>query len=160
MERKKLSDILKNGAKAPDLQRLFHEAKPADDFGRPLPRGEYIARVVSGELFSSRENETPGFKLTFSVVEGEFAGRNLWLDIWLTGPAMPMAKRDLGKLGVNDLNQLEKPVPPGIVCQLKVVVRRNDGGDESNVVRSFEVLRIEPTTADVFAPAMQETIGQ
>ena len=39
-----------------------------------------------------------------------------------------MAKRDLGKLGVTEIEQLEQPLPLGIRCSVKLALRRDDDG--------------------------------
>lgn len=150
MERKKLSDILANGSKEA-LSQAWDRTIAAADFA-PLPAGEYVAYVVSGELFTSKTKATAGYKLSFRVLEGEHAGRLFWDDLWLTPAALPMAKRDLGKLGVTSLDQLERPLPPGIRCKVKLVLRRDDDGTERNRVRSFEVVGIDSPEQDAFAP--------
>jgi hypothetical protein len=150
--RKSLSEILTAGSDRDRLRRQWAEVKPADDFGKPLPRGEYIARITGGELFNSQANKTPGYKLTFTVIEGEHAGRKVWLDLWLSEAAIAMTKRDLLKLGVTVLEQLDNPLPPGIRCRLQVVVRKDDDGSERNQIRTFEVVGIDPPQLDPFAP--------
>jgi hypothetical protein len=147
----KLSDILSNGT-ADAMRRQWAETEAAGEFV-PLPAGEYVARIIGGELMTSRTNGTPGYKLTFRVLEGEYEGRQFWLDIWLTPAALPMAKRDLGKLGVTDLEQLEHPLPPGIRCRVKLALRKEDYGSEHNKVRRFDVIGIDPPERDTFAPA-------
>lgn len=147
----RLSEILEAGSRE-TLARSWAETKAAEDFN-PLPAGDYVAHVVSGELFTARQNKTPGYKLTFKVIVGEYAGRLLWNDLWLTGPALPMTKRDLGKLGVTSLDQLERPLPRGIRCQVKLALRREDDGAEYNRVRSFEVVGVDKPEVDAFAPA-------
>lgn len=87
------------------------------------------------------------------MLEGEHEGRQFWNDVWLTEAALPMAKRDLGKLGVSALEQLEEPLPLGIRCKVKLTLRRDGDGTEYNKVRSFEVLGIDPPEPDAFAPA-------
>lgn len=151
MERKKLSDILANGAKD-NLAKVWDSTQAAAEFA-PLPAAEYVSHVVAGELFTSKTKGTAGYKLTFRVTEGEYAGRLFWDDIWLTPAALPMAKRDLGKLGVTSLDQLERPLPTGIRCHVKLVVRRDDDGSEYNRVKSFDVIGIDTPTQDAFAPA-------
>ena len=118
----------------------------------PLPGGTYIARIIAGELGQSRKKFTPGFKLTFRVLEGQHEGRQFWHDVWLTEAAMPMAKRDLGKLGIKSIDQLEEPLPQGIRCNVKLVLRKDDDGTEYNRVRSFEVVGIDELERDSFAP--------
>jgi hypothetical protein len=147
----KLADILRNGT-ADNLRQQWGETEAAGEF-EPLPAGEYVARIVGGELTTSRTNATPGYKLTFRVLEGEHEGRQFWHDIWLTPAALKMAKRDLGKLGVADLEQLEHPLPPNIRCRVKLSLRRDDNGAEFNKVRRFDVEGIDEPEADAFAPA-------
>ncbi len=157
MARKSLSDILRNGQRE-SLSRAWGETVPADDFA-PLPAGEYVARIIAGELATSKTKGTPSYKLTFKVLEGDHAGRQFWHDVYLTEAALPMAKRDLGKLGVTALWQLERPLPRGIRCRVKVALRRDDDGTEYNRVRSFQVEGIDEPEADIFAPAEMPPSG-
>lgn len=146
----KLSDILANGS-ADKLRNQWGATEAASEFG-PLPAGEYVAHIIGGELTASRTNHTPGYKLTFRVAAGEFAGRQFWGDIWLTEAALPMAKRDLAKLGIAELDQLEQPLPPGIRCRVKLALRKEDDGREFNRVRRFDVEGIDAPEPDAFAP--------
>jgi hypothetical protein len=93
------------------------------------------------------------YKLTHKVIEGEYTGRRFWQDIWLTPAALPMAKRDLAKFGVQSLDQLEQPLPKYIRCRVKLGKRRDDDGNEYNRVRSFEVLGIDEPERDPYAPS-------
>ncbi|MGE5610358.1 MAG: DUF669 domain-containing protein [Bacillota bacterium] len=147
--RHSLSQILNNRDHT-QLRLAWEKTQAAGD-PMPLPAGEYIVRIVRGELHTARTGTT-GFKLTFEVLEGEFIGRRFWHDIWLTPAAIPMAKRDLGRLGITDLEQLDEPLPQGIRVKAKVVLRRDDDGTERNRVRTFEMLSIDPPEKDAFAP--------
>ena len=69
-----------------------------------------------------------------------------------------MAKRDLAKLGVTALEQLERPLPPGIRCRVKLTLRNDDDGSEYNRVKTFEVVGIDPPEVDPFAPADRGTL--
>ena len=150
MVAKKLTDIL-GVSSGNNFRDLWNSTPAADDFG-VLPPGEYVAKIISGELESSRTKATPGYKLTFVVLEGEFTGRRFWHDVWLTGPALPMTKLALGKLGIVDLTHLEQPLPAVFVCRVKLTVRQDDDGTERNRVRSFEVIRVETPEVDPFHP--------
>ena len=150
MNRKSLSDILRQGDKE-NLARAWGETKAAKEL-TPLPAGEYVARIIAGELFTSKAKGTAGYKLTFRVLEGEHQGRQFWDDVWLTPAALPMAKRDLAKLGIESLEQLEKPLPSGIRCQVKLALRRDDDGTEENRVKRFDVVGIDEPEKDAFAP--------
>jgi hypothetical protein len=146
-ERKKLSDIL-HASDRDALSKRWRETEAAKDL-EPLPPGEYLFRILTGELCESKQG-TPGYKLTLEVVEGEHAGRHVWHDVWLTPAALPMAKRDLGKIGVTDLEQLERPLPAGILVKAKIALRKNDDGTAYNRVVRMEPAGIEP--GDAFEP--------
>jgi hypothetical protein len=150
MARESLSDILRNGERE-SLSRAWGETQAAEDF-TPLPSGEYIARIVGGELFTSKTKGTAGYKLAFRVLEGDHQGRQFWHDVWLTPAALPMAKRDLAKLGVTALEQLERPLPPGIRARVKLALHQDDDGNDYNWVKRFEVVGIDPPEVDPFAP--------
>lgn len=153
-ERKSLSDILR-GSSRETLASAWDSTAAADEMG-PLPAGEYIARIVTGELMASRTNATPGYRLTFRVLEGDFVNRRFWYEIWLTPAALPMAKRDLLKIGVKMLEQLERPIPQGMRCKVRLSLRKNDQGDEFNAVKAFEVIGIDPPEVEPFAPPSAE----
>ena len=145
----KLSDIL-NGHGG-DFNDRWNSTEAAGEFG-PVPRGEYVCHVNKGELESSRSKATPGYKVEFVILDGEYKGQRVWLDCWLTGPALPMSKRDLGKLGIKSPEMMERPLPRGIRCKVTVVLRKDDDGIERNRVRSFEVIGIDTPVVDEFAP--------
>jgi hypothetical protein len=78
-----LSDILAAGG-GDNIRDLWDSTDAAGELG-PLPIGEYVADIIGGELETSQTKKTPGFKMTFSVVEPDgFAGRRFWHDCWLT----------------------------------------------------------------------------
>ena len=145
----KLSDIL-NGSGS-GFNAAWESTQAAGDFG-PIPRGEYECDIIAGELESSRSKSTPGYRLTFAVRDGEFAKRRLWHDLWLTPAALPMAKRDLAKIGITTPKQMEQPIPKGIVAKVTVALRTDDDGTQRNRVQKFDVLRVETPQADPFAP--------
>ena len=145
----KLSDIL-NGSGG-DFNDRWNSTEAAGDFG-PVPRGEYVCHVTKGELESSRSKATPGYKVEFVILDGEYKGQRLWLDCWLTPAALAQSKRDLGKLGIVSPEMMERPLPRGIRCKVTAVVRRDDDGIERNRVRSFEVIGIDKPEVSPFAP--------
>ena len=150
-ERKSLSDILR-GSSRETLASAWDSTAAADEMG-PLPAGEYVAKIIAGELATSKRNETPSYHLAFQVVEGDYAGRRFWHDLWLTPAALPMTKRDLSKIGVTSMEQLEKPIPKGIRCKVKLALRRDDAGNEHNRVNSFAVVGIDAPEVEPFAPS-------
>lgn len=149
-QRQNLSDILP-GSQKDSIAATWESTTAADDFVT-LPKGTYVAHIIGGELFTSKSNSTPGFKLRFKVLEGEHEGRHFWHDVWLTAAAMPMAKRDLGKLGITNIEQLEQPLKGLIRVEAKVALRRDDDGNEFNRLQNFKVLGIDEPQRDAFAP--------
>jgi len=138
--RRKLSDILNGGDAS---FRSAWDATAAAGDNAPIPRGEYVCHAISGEPALSAQKQTPGFKITFRIIEGEHEGRLVWHDLWFTAAALPHAKRDLAKLGITTPEQMDQPVPPGIRCRVVVALRKDDDGIERNQVRRFEVIGID-----------------
>jgi len=149
--RRRLTDILTSG-QCGNLRDAWNRTEAAVDFA-PLPAGIYEYHVHSVELFNARTG-TPGVKIRFDVCEGNYVGRALFHDCWLTSAALPQTKRDLGKLGITRLEQLEETaLPPGrIRCKVHVALRRADDGTEYNRVRSFAVVGTDEPERDPFAP--------
>ncbi len=106
----------------------------------PLPPGIYRCLVAEGRLFNSQSNGTPGYKLILQVLDGPHAGRRLWHDIWLTPDAMARAKYELGEFGITDLDQLEQPLPVGLIVEVVVTLRTGDDGLHYNKIRSLKAI--------------------
>ena len=137
----KLSDILPGNGNG-DIRDLWNKTEAAAGL-EPLPAGTYAATIVKGELFNSKEKNTPGYRLEFVVDDGEFRNRRFWAEAWFTPAALRQTKRDLGKLGVTDLAQLERPLPARFKCRVKLVLHKTDTGETYNRVRRFDVTAIE-----------------
>jgi hypothetical protein len=149
MQRKSLSDILRAGDREA-LSQAWNSTEAAAEFV-PLPAATYECHIIHGEACTSQRG-TPGYKLVFKVLDGNFAGRQVWHELWLTPAALPMTKRDLGKLGITSLEQLDRPLPRGIRCRVNVVSRKADDGSEYNRIRSFDFIGIDVPQPDPFAP--------
>lgn len=149
--KRKLRDIL--AGNTDDIRRQWDQTEAAAEYG-PLPGGTYEAHVDRIELHNAKTG-TPGAKLVFKVADGEHAGRLIWHDCWITPAALPQTKRDLAKLGIMSMDQLEsKTIPPGrIRCAVRLALRTEDDGTQRNRVIRFDVLRVDdPPPPDPFAP--------
>jgi hypothetical protein len=140
-ERPRLDDIL--GANAIDFNDLWDQTEVADEF-KPLPAGQYRALVADGKLAVSKAKKTPSYKLVFEVLEpAAFAGRKVYLDLFLTPKALPASKRDLLKLKICSPQQLQQAPPAGIIADIKVALETRDddkdGASQFNKVVSFQV---------------------
>lgn len=153
--RKSLSDSLTQDRSPDALLAKFDTTEAAAEYA-PLPRGVYTAVADAGEMTCS-PSKTFGYKITFRVTEGEFAGRRVRKTYYLTDAAMAYSKRDLAKFGLNTQADLKAPFAGGRhVVQLDVVYRTEDDGRKWNEVKSVTVLNVQEPEADPFAP---ETAG-
>ncbi len=153
--KKKLSEIVKNMAA---LKKQWAATTPAPDTDKPIPMGVYILDVVDGTAFEAGTG-TPGFKFTLKVKEGEFVGRLVWHDVYLTEKSLPFTMRSLAKIGITDLEELDDGLPPGLVVKAKIIFKTRDDGSEYNEVRSWELIAVNtdanpaPAETDVPTPA-------
>jgi hypothetical protein len=150
----KLADILRvsraQQQSVDELKQRWDETDAAGDY-EPLPVGSYECRLILGELTVSSGGH-PEYKLTFEVSDGEFAGRRFWHSLYLTPAAMPLARRDLGKLGITAVEDLEQPLPCIFICRVSLVIHKTDTGTEFNRVVRLECLGQEEHPVDPFAP--------
>jgi hypothetical protein len=151
IEKKRLTDILRAGNGGGNWIGGNWGDIPAAPERGPVPPGWYVAYAAEGALFTAGTG-TPGYKVTFQIIEGEYKDRRCWLDIWLSEANKKNAKRDLGKLGIDCQEKLELPLPRGIRCEIRVTKRQANDGDEFNEVKEFRVLGIDPPQPDPFAP--------
>jgi hypothetical protein len=107
---------------------------------RVLPAGQYTGLVVDGRLAETKAKRTPSYRLTIEVTQPkEFEGCRVYHDLWLSDKALPFAKRDLEKLGITAIEQLERPPATGLVIDFKLVLNTSDDGSEFNKVEKFDV---------------------
>lgn len=136
--KKKLSEIVKNMSA---LKQQWSQTAPAPDTDTPVPAGVYVCDLLDGAAFESRGG-TPGYKVTLKVREGEFTGRLVWHDFYLSEKALPYTLRALTKIGITRPEQLDEPLPAGLVVRAKVVINKRDDGAERNEVRSWELVAV------------------
>jgi hypothetical protein len=135
----RLTDILQ-GSNASTLRDRWNETSSEEL--EPLPGGNYLAEIAAGELCTNHKG-TAEYKLTFRIAEGEHVDRRCWHDLWLTPAALPFTKRSLGKLGITSLEQLECPLPAGIICSVSIALRSDDSGVRRNRIVSFDVVAFD-----------------
>ncbi len=151
--RKRLSDIVPS-TEAESIRRTWDSTEAAPEMG-PLPAGEYRCIVESIDVHVAKSG-TPGVKVAMRVHDpAAFKGRKLWADHWLTPAALPITKREIKHLGIETLDDLERPLPTDrhIIMKCCVIVRKDDDGTERNRVRSWEFDGIAtPQDVEPFAP--------
>jgi hypothetical protein len=64
-----------------------------------VPSGEYHVKVTKVEQVKSKQKQTPGIALDFLIQSGEFAGRNIHQNLWVTEKTRWAVKQMFGKRG-------------------------------------------------------------
>lgn len=142
-----------------DALAAFDAAPPAAE---PLPPGKFEVDVLHGKLSRKGRKQTPCFECKLRVRDGEFAGRFLWRDFYLTEAAVARSARELAALNIRTKDDLKRGCPPGLVALAVVGLEVDEEtGERRNIVLKLSALRVESPVADVFAPSLpQETGGQ
>lgn len=119
----------------------------------PIPAGRYVVIAERGGPIQAKTG-TRGYGIQFRVLEGEFAGRKVWLNCWQTPKAAPISKRELVKFGIDSKQKLQSELPAErFVCEVFVKFSTDQNtGQQKNEVGSIKVIRVETPKADAFAP--------
>lgn len=144
------SNAIPNGNQSGGLAG-FDAAEAAPEF-TPLPPGIYTARVVQGEVSTTKAG-ADCYRMRFEVVEGPSTGRTI-VRIWTFSPkALPYSKRDLAIFGLTTSEKLLSPFPPSgqtYIVRLVVALQRGNDGTERNDIKRVELIRIEEFPAARF----------
>ena len=104
----------------------------------PIPEGTYDATLTSGEVVAeAKTSKKPYVSLTFTVLNGEYAGRKLFRNFSLQPQALWAFKQAMVRLGV-DGDILSRPMEfdeltaliaenTGAQCQVDVGLREYQG---------------------------------
>lgn len=74
--------------------------EPQNEF-EPIPSGEYRAMIVDSDLKPTKKGDGQYLELTYQILDGPYAGRNVWARLNLDNPnakAVEIAQRDLQKI--------------------------------------------------------------
>lgn len=130
---------------------------------KPIPEGEYKAAIVKSENKATKAGTGSYLSVEFEIVEGEYKGRKLWINLNLNNPnatAVEIAKAELsaichavGVLRPRDSAELHNR-PMFISVKLE---KRKDTGEMQNRVKGYKSLseaKAEPVAAksDTAAP--------
>jgi hypothetical protein len=140
-----------------DALAAFGGAAPAAE---PLPPGKYEVDVQHGKLARKGRKQTPAFEVKLQIRGGEFAGRFLWRDFYLTEAAVSRSARELAALNIKTPEDLKRGCPLGLVALAVVGLEVDEeSGERRNVVHKLTALRVETPTADTFAPSFPQETG-
>jgi len=122
-----------------------------------LPAGNYIAIITESDVVMTKSGTGQRLKLTWKVVEGNFANRMVFdgINIAHQNPkAEEIGQRQLSGLchAANVLNLQQTEQLHGIPVQLKLIIRKDDTGQygDQNEVKGYSKLTghaVAPRTA-------------
>ena len=109
-----------------------NQHKDMTDGFEPLPRGEYLAKIVESDVKATAKGNGKYIKLKFEIIQGEFKGRFVWTNLNIINPnqvAVEIAQKELatlcracGKSVIQDTQQLH-----GIPIKLKLKIKPAKG---------------------------------
>lgn len=134
-----------------NVRQLFDHTEAAPALSDTVPKGEYVAHWI-GIKQDHASTGTPRVVLAFEIIDGEFLGKRLWQDLYLTPAAVARSKRELAKLDVTTADDFVRPIPHWIRCSLRVIVEIGNDGKPRNKIADFGVLSVDHEQPDPFAP--------
>lgn len=120
-----------------------NEVAPSTGF-EPIPAGKYVAVINESEEKENRAGNGSYLQLEFEIVEGDYAGRKLWVRLNLNNQnpdAVRMARADLSAIchAVNVLRPSDSCELHNIPLVITVRCKKDKNTDEIvNEVRGYE----------------------
>ena len=141
-----------------------NEVEPSKGF-EPIPAGKYVAVINDSEEKRNKAGTGTYLQLEFEIIEGDYAGRRLWVRLNLNNQnpeAVRMARADLSAIcrAVNVLTPNDSIDLHNLPLVIKVHCRKDKNtGEITNDIRGYESkanYRPEPKQAPA-APATVQT---
>lgn len=112
-----------------------------------IPNGKYVALISESEMKVTQKEDGSYLKLTFQIVEGQFKGRNIWVNLNLANPnqkAVEIAQAELsaicravGVMTPTDSSELHNvPLLINVAC----VKDKRDETQMQNKIKGYEKL--------------------
>lgn len=119
------------------------EGKSTNIF-EPIPPGKYPVEIVASELLQTKAGDGQYLKFTFSILDGEYAGRYIWSNINIDNPspkAVEIAEHELASIikacGLESIEETEEL--HGIPIMGRVKIKPAQGPYEaSNTISGFK----------------------
>ncbi|GAB6184579.1 DUF669 domain-containing protein [Thermopirellula anaerolimosa] len=119
------------------------QVEPTTTFD-PIPAGKYLAMITASEMKPNKAGTGSYLELVFTILEGEYKGRQLWARLNLDNPnelAVKIARAELsaicratGVLTPRDSCELHGvPLTVRVTCK-----RRRDTDEVVNVIKGYE----------------------
>ena len=119
------------------------QVEPTTSFD-PIPAGKYLAMITASDMKPNKAGTGSYLELVFTIVEGEYKGRQLWARLNLDNPnelAVKIARAELsaicravGVLTPRDSVELHNlPLVIRVACK-----KRKDTDEITNVIKGYE----------------------
>ena len=120
----------------------------------PIPAGDYVAMAIDSEMKETKAGTGHYLQITWSIIDGEHKGRQLWSRLNLDNPsqeAVNIANKDLASLcrAVQVLEPKDSAQLHSLPLLLGVKIKkRSDTGEMTNEVAKYKPLgNRQPTVA-------------
>lgn len=150
-----------NHTSADELRKAWGEAPAATT---PVPTGDYQVKLLSARWARSR-NGTLTILLKFQTCAGEFSGRVLWDNCYMTRDAVAYSRRrlrtlgfpdDLDRLGFIDDSRQDQArldnVTPAVQCIASVVLKSSGKSEFNEITVIREVKPLVDTKPEAVQP--------
>lgn len=136
------------------------EVEPSTGYSA-IPAGKYLAVITEDEMKETRSGGGQYLKLTFEIIEGEYKGRKLWVNLNLINAnpkAVEIARADLSAIcrAVNVMQLQDTVQLYNLPLVINVKCKKNAETDEmQNEVKGYEAKTSYAPNAAPAAPAPQ-----
>jgi len=109
-----------------------------------IPEGIYNAIITESENKPTKKGTGSFLQLTFQILDGQYANRNIWARLNLNNPndqAVKLAKGELSAIchAVNVMTPKDSQELHNLPLQIEVKCeKRQDNGEMSNVIKGYK----------------------
>ena len=120
-----------------------HDVEPNTAF-EPIPAGKYLAAIIASETKQTKSGGGSYLELTFSILDGEYKGRQLWSRLNLSNPnatAVKIARGDLSAIcrAINVMQPKDSVDLHNLPLVINVKLKKRTDNDElTNEIKGYE----------------------
>jgi hypothetical protein len=144
-----------------------HDVEPNSSF-EPIPAGKYLAAITASETKQTKSGNGSYLELTFSILDGDYKGRQLWSRLNLENPnatAVKIAQGDLSAIcrAVNVMKPNDSVDLHNLPLVISVKLKKRSDSDElSNEIRGYapkQTGNVNNSSNDTSNSQSQQTSG-
>jgi hypothetical protein len=137
-----------------------HEVEPNTAF-EPIPAGKYLAAIIASETKQTKSGGGSYLELTFSILDGEYKGRQLWSRLNLrnsNATAVKIARGDLSAIcrAINVMQPKDSVDLHNLPLVINVKLKKRADNDElTNEIKGYEARKAGNTNAQSSSQSQQ-----